>query len=101
MVTLEIMYIVMFWVVYIYSLCHFVMRIHRDTGFVYCDLTSWDLRSVYVICLFCLRVMFYFLSYRNCLVGIRATVCLRQEHLSRLVGHRGVTGLLRWYQSMV
>ena len=36
--------------------------------------------------------MFYFLSYRNCLVGIRVTVCLRQEHLSRLVGLRGVTG---------
>jgi len=34
----------------------------------------------------------FFLSYRNCLVGIRATVCLRQEYPSHLVGHRGVTG---------
>ena len=50
------MYIVVFWL-YIYSLCHFVMRIHRDTGFVYSDLTSWDLRAFMLfgcfVCVLC------------------------------------------------
>jgi len=39
------------------------MRIHRDTGFVYCNLNSWDFGFVYVICLFVcvLCLTFYYI----------------------------------------
>ena len=44
-------------VVHIYSLCHVVLRIHRDTGFVYLDPTSWDcdlfMLFVCFVCVLC------------------------------------------------